>query len=656
MGASAHVYAAEDIELRRRVAVKILHPALAGEEAFLRRFRAEARAVASLRHPNVLRIYDWGDDGGAPYLVMELLEGGSLRSILDRGGRLSPGQAAAVGAEAARALDYAHRQGIVHRDVKPANLIFDEEGRVSVADFGLARALAEATWTEPVGSVVGTARYAAPELVRGQHLDDRADVYSLALVLVEAVTGTVPFVADTAFGTLVARADKPIPVPDEVGPLKPALEAAGAAEPGDRSSAGELAKALQAVGAKLPLPAPLPLAGPMQTGMVERDAQSPTELPGRPRLFDGAEWDERGHDQTQAGVRPAGVAGPGASGSRATGLGTAGLGTAGLGTAGLGAAAGPGGGSVPSTAGPGVGSAGPRRKRRWLRYGIAVLVVLLLAAGGGVVWAVESGKFTPTHPVPGLVGVTQAVAVARLDPLHFHLQVIGSEYDSHYAKGQILSQSPTVGKLKEGSTVRVTLSSGPQPIPVPSLAGDAQQAAEQTLTTLGLHYTLGTPKTSMTVPAGEVISSSPDSGTLLPGQSVTLVVSAGKPKVGVPAIAAGETFAAYQQALTQLGLVGAQTQTYSNTVPQGDVISVNPAPATSVTVGTTVAVTVSQGPHMVSITDVSNTSVSQAAQELSNEGLSVSGVQGNPFSTVTGTNPPANTSVLYGSSVVLITH
>ena len=123
---------------------------------------------------------------------MELLEGGSLRALLDRGHLLSPAQAASVGADVARALDYAHRRGLVHRDIKPANLIFDDEGRITVADFGLARALAEATWTEPAGAVVGTARYAAPEAVRGESLDSRADVYALALVLMEATTGRCP--------------------------------------------------------------------------------------------------------------------------------------------------------------------------------------------------------------------------------------------------------------------------------------------------------------------------------------------------------------------------------------------------------------------------------------------------------------------------------
>ncbi len=200
VGASAHVFVAEDVNLRRRVAIKILHAGLAADGPFRRRFQAEARVAAGLRHPNILRVYDWGYDDGAPYLVMELLEGGSLRALLDRGYLLSPAQAAHVGADVARALDYAHRHGLVHRDIKPANLIFDDEGRITVADFGLARALAEASWTEPTGAVVGTARYAAPEAVRGESLDSRADVYALALVLIEATTGSVPFAADTTLG------------------------------------------------------------------------------------------------------------------------------------------------------------------------------------------------------------------------------------------------------------------------------------------------------------------------------------------------------------------------------------------------------------------------------------------------------------------------
>src|SRR5918996_1431194 len=181
---------------------------LADDELFLRRFRAEARAAAALSHPHILAVYDWSGDEDSPYLVTEYLGGGSLRSLLDAGHRLSPSQALVVGLETARALDHAHRQGFVHRDIKPANLLFGDDARLRVADFGLARAIAEAGWTEPTGAVLGTARYASPEQARGESVDGRSDVYSLALVLVEAVTGQVPFTADTTIGTLMARLDR----------------------------------------------------------------------------------------------------------------------------------------------------------------------------------------------------------------------------------------------------------------------------------------------------------------------------------------------------------------------------------------------------------------------------------------------------------------
>ena len=218
-GASATVYGAEDVSLRRSVAVKILHPSLADDPAFIKRFRAEAQAAAALNHPNVMAVYDWGEERGIPYLVLEFLANGSLRAMLERGRRLSPSQALLVGLEAARGLDYAHRRGLVHRDVKPANLLFGDDGRLRIADFGLARAIAEAAWTEPAGVVLGTARYASPEQAKGLPVDGRTDVYSLALVLVEAITGTVPFSADTTVATLMNRIDKLMPVTADLGPL-----------------------------------------------------------------------------------------------------------------------------------------------------------------------------------------------------------------------------------------------------------------------------------------------------------------------------------------------------------------------------------------------------------------------------------------------------
>src|SRR5687768_2221759 len=170
-GASAEVYLADDVRLRRRVAVKILHSALAEDDGFLRRFRAEARAAAALSHPNILAVFDWNGDEQPPYIVTEYLSGGSLRSMLDAGHLLSPSQALLVGLSAAQALERAHRQGFVHRDIKPANLLFGGDARLRIADFGLARAIAEAGWTEPTGTVLGTARYSSPEQARGEPLD-----------------------------------------------------------------------------------------------------------------------------------------------------------------------------------------------------------------------------------------------------------------------------------------------------------------------------------------------------------------------------------------------------------------------------------------------------------------------------------------------------
>ncbi len=260
LGASAQVYLADDVRLRRRVALKMLHDALAGDVEFLRRFRAEARAAAALSHPNVMAVYDWGDDGTA-FIVTEYLGGGSLRALLDRGELLTPSQALVVGLEATRALDYAHRRGFVHRDIKPANLLFGDEQRLRIADFGLARALAEAAWTEPQGAMLGTARYASPELAKGEQLNGKADVYALALVLVEAVTGEVPFSTDTTLGTLMARVDRQLVVPDSLGPLQEVLTRAGHPDPVERLDARALAAGLLRAAKQLATPVALPLAG-----------------------------------------------------------------------------------------------------------------------------------------------------------------------------------------------------------------------------------------------------------------------------------------------------------------------------------------------------------------------------------------------------------
>jgi len=250
-GASASVYLAEDQSLRREVAVKVLRTGLAHDDAFRKRFRAEAVAVAGLNNPHILRVFDWGEADGDAWLVTEFLAGGSLRGRLDELGRLEVADAVAIGAQAADGLAYAHARGFVHRDVKPANLLFDDAGRVRIADFGVARALAEAQWTEPSEGLIGTVRYSSPEQAQGHHVDGKADVYSLALVLYECVTGEVPFVADTQVATLHARIGATIPFHPALGELHDVLSLASDPIPAQRLSAAELLTALNAIGRDL---------------------------------------------------------------------------------------------------------------------------------------------------------------------------------------------------------------------------------------------------------------------------------------------------------------------------------------------------------------------------------------------------------------------
>jgi len=622
-GASAHVYVAEDVTLRRRVAVKLLHPGLADDEAFLRRFQAEARVVAALRHPNVVRVYDWGDDRGSPFLVMELLEGGSLRSVLDRGHVLSPAQAARIGADTARALDYAHRRGLVHRDIKPANLLFDEDGQVSVADFGLARALAEATWTEPVGAMLGTARYAAPEQIGGGALDGKADVYSLALVLVEAVTGQVPFAADTTIGTLMARVDRDLPVPDELGPLAGAIAAAGIADPKARSDAAALAAALTSAARQLPPPAALTLASEVDTTTVEEDPDL-TELPGRAKLFDA--------EQAAPPSRPVGDKVDGETAAPRPFAPQRPLPTA---------------GPVPRRA----RLSPPRHRKRWFAALIAALAVTAGVAGA-LAWSRAS---KPKHPVPSVVHDTVAEADSALRPLRFHVRVDAQAYDDVVPKGTIISQGEAPNRLlSEGSAVPVTLSLGRPPVTLPDLEGLSQQDASNRLIGAGLQVG-SVSKRFDNSQKGVVLDWSGRGGQLPKGSSVDLVISDGPPVVAVPPVPAGQSFSAAQAALGAANLKAVETDAFSNTVPKGQVISTSPAAGTTVPVGSTLTVTVSKGPDLVTVPDEKGKSVDAATSGLESAGFSVSGVTGSPSRLVTRTSPAGGSQVLRGSSVTLFT-
>lgn len=640
-GTSAHVFVAEDVRLKRRVAVKLLHAVLAEDHAFLRRFQTEARVVAALRHPGIVRVYDWGEDGNEAFLVMELLEGGSLRSLLDTGYRLSVAQAAALGVDVAAALAYAHSRGLVHRDVKPANLLLDEEGRASVADFGIARALAEASWTEPLGALVGTARYAAPELVQGAALDGRADVYALALVLVEAVTGEVPFSLDTALGALFARATTPLPVPDDLGPLVPVLARAGAVEPSQRTSAAALAEDLAAVATTLRAPCRLPAPG------LAVDLQSPpvgrTDLSVQPgaggalgltiladdlgRAPVGAVEVEPRPGPREGTVRP----GPGA------GI----------------PAPKPGPSAAPAVAPPGR----PRRqRRRWAWRGAVFALVVALGAAGLEATA-YLGRPAPTYAVPRLGGDAVARAETLLAAEHLEAAVTARQWSPTVPVGAVLSQYPGPGAREHAKElVYLVISKGPQPVAVPPLGTLDLAQARALLGADGLRLGRVMREPSMTVPAGSIISWSGRGSQLVPRSPVDVVVSAGKPMEAVPVGAVGTPFARLDGELLARRFKVFENRYYSTAVPAGVVISTAPPPGKSEVIGSDVTVDVSLGPHLVVIPPtVVGLSVVQAAKVLYALGVYVYGEHGSLLDNVVATEPPVGTRVPYGSSVVLVT-
>ena len=262
-GAHTLIADADDVELERPVTVKLVRPEIAESEEFRRRFARTMRAMAKLSHPNIAAVHDWGEEEVGKrttvYAVVEHLSGGSLRDLFDRGRQLDPSQALVVGLEVCRGLDFAHRKNLVHGELLPSKLVFGDDRRLRIVDFGLARLLTADDWKEPSTVPTHVARYSSPEQALGQPIDGHADVYALALILVEAVTGTVPFAARSTVATLSARVGRLMPVSADLGPLASVLERAGRPDPADRSSASEFGRSLVRAAEKLPRPAPIPI-------------------------------------------------------------------------------------------------------------------------------------------------------------------------------------------------------------------------------------------------------------------------------------------------------------------------------------------------------------------------------------------------------------
>lgn len=584
VGASATVHEAIDTTLGRRVAVKVLHAALAADEGFLARFRAEARAAAALSHPNILRVYDWGEGPEQPWLVSELMTGGSLRDMLDRGHLLSIAQARRLGSEAASALDHAHRRGLVHRDIKPANLLFDEEGRVVIADFGLARALAEAAVTEPSGALLGTARYASPEQARGLSVDGRADVYALALVLIEAVTGKVPFSADTTIGTLMARVGNDLHPPVDVGPLVPALARAGRALADSRADAGRFAADLAAVAGEVGRADRLP---------VSTDSASKTKL--RPAA--DADRTEHGTTAPVVGVKP-----KHGRPRRRFGLGLRVLSVvAAIALVATGVVV--SGVLVPTRTVPGVVNDHERAAmaelktaglegevtRRVYRDGTQAGQVLEQTPDPGAarkankpVGLVVSRGPEPVD-VPNLGGRTEQEARALLEGAGLTVGDRKTQYDPN-PKGTVINWVPNAGRAPKGSPVNIVVSDGPPPVEVPNLAGKSAEEAAATLQGLGFEV-VREKVFHDTVAPTFLVNTNPGAGEQAPhGSKVTVRESKGPELVTVPDVE-GQTV---QQATATLERAGLKVGAIEGRGRRGQVEATDPPAGEKVRKGSAV--------------------------------------------------------------------
>ena len=691
-GASAEVYQATDLRLGRSVAVKQLRSNLIEDDRFAKLFRSEAHLAAQLSHPNILTVLDWnadpdGVDGGA-YIVSELLGGGTLRSVLDAEGTISVSQAGFIGLQAARGLAAAHESGLVHRDIKPANLLFGRYGRVHIGDFGIARAVAQAAWTEPEGVLIGTARYAAPEQAKTGSIDGLVDVYSLAVCLIEALTGEVPLVQETAIGTMVIRQSEDLPIDDALGVLAEPLAWAGLADPTFRATAAEFSDALLAVCRNLPDPDPLILldltdhtGGPVAVhSLSDQQREHEPARDANVRIGEDGSLIIEGEDSDLAlpapGHESEGEYSPDEFGDHEfvdhefvdhsdQTYGD----DQGYGDEYADAAAVPDDADQYETA-TGLGREVDEvqlRSRPWRRIVLAVVfLALLIGAGIGGRLLAESRQVEtevialglPSYPVVDFAGLTPEEVEAAVTPNSWTVSIT-EEYADGTEPGELLSQTPEPGtSMGPGGAVSVVISLGPVPRQVPEMVGlmvgevrAAISRAELVVGTVG-------EQPSETVEAGVVLEATIDGvpaqpGTeFLTGTTIDLLVSSGPaPRVVPPVV--GLTVEAARVAVEAQGLVLATAESYSESVGEGLVISMDPSADASVARGSTVTVTVSLGRPFVEVPDVQGLLVPDAIESLESQGFTVE-INGTIGSNVIATRPTAGESVRSGSIIEII--
>ncbi|WP_276941963.1 Stk1 family PASTA domain-containing Ser/Thr kinase [Ferrimicrobium acidiphilum] len=615
-GGMADVYEARDLLLDRLVALKVLFPELSTNPTFVERFRREAQSAAALSHPNIVSVYDWGPANSTYFIAMELVTGSTLADVIRESGTVAPGRAAVIGADVALALAFAHRHGVVHRDIKPSNVLLTEDGMVKVADFGIARAVTNDEDLTQTGAVLGTATYISPEQARGEDLDGRSDVYSLGIVMYEMLTGTAPFLAETPIAVAYKHVTERPAAPRSINPsIPPALETivlkclqkdranrysdagelrsdllrflddrpirAGTVEMAAVAETTLLAAGVTTAGPRTQFISPIestssiPIVGANSTQPKRRHRVWPWILLLIIILLLAAAGIIFGKKLLASHARPkptvTTVLVPNVTGAGEQGA------TSALTRAGLQSNIQFRNSSQSSGTVIGESPRGGSRAKK----------------GSTVTLLVSSGPASVT--VPNVKGQSSATAESTLLAKSFN---VSTNYKHASAsQGTVIGESPAAGQsVAKGSTVILTVSSGPSQLTVPNVAGDSLATASNKLGSDGLQVGSVSYQTSNSVPSGDVISTSPSSGSqVAPNSSVNLTVSSGS-STAVPNVA-GDTVAKATTTLQNAGFTVASQNQYqtSNSVPSGDVISTTPASGTQEPAGTSITLTVSSG-------------------------------------------------------------
>jgi serine/threonine-protein kinase len=681
-GGMASVYEATDTRLDRTVAVKVMHPGLGDDQEFAQRFVREARAAARLNHPHVVGVYDQGDDTSdgtdTIFLVMEYVPGHTLRDVLRKEAPMAPARALALLEPVVSALAAAHRAGLVHRDVKPENVLIADEahgGTVKVADFGLAKAVsADTQHTATGGVLIGTVSYLAPELVIDGRSDARADVYAAGVVLYELLTGSKPHEGESPIQVAYRHVHHDVPMPSLVEPGIPDYVDALVARATSRDRAQRPADAtvllhhLHRVAQALRdgLEADAELAAdllPRSASTAPHQPASPDDT--TPEPFDAGALalltevdprdsglvDDGSPDRTTALERhPAPSGGPVTEPMRTT-VAPAAAATATTTLPAPPTSARPGPGRAPSRVAP----VATTERRRSMKGPLVLLLSLLLVTGVAAgAWWFGWERYTTT---PGVLGLDEAAATAELQDSGLAAEAGEPAYSENVAPGLVIATDPGPGgKVLDGGTVTLTLSLGPERYDVPDLAGQTEDQAQDALAATNLAFGASKGRWSETVPEGQVIRTSPKAGTTLkPGASVDLVLSRGRKPIEVKDWT-GRSFDDASAALEKRGLqVSVTGEEYSDTVAEGDVISQDPPEATLFR-GDTVSFVVSLGPELVEVPRVQAMGVEAATELLEGLGFVVETEESSTYlglGYVASSDPGAGDEVPKGSTITL---